>query len=113
MDFRFTPEEDAFRHEVRQFIVQELPEWWEEHDHMALNKRAWDFAMSLNRRLAEKGWLTMAWPVEYGGQGRSHMEQLIYWEEMSYNRAPRQGGVSQAERIVGPTIMVHGSEEQK
>ena len=56
-------------------------------------------------------WLTMSWPEAYGGRGASHIEQLIYNEEMSWAGAPL--GFGFGTQLVGPTLMVWGSEEQK
>jgi alkylation response protein AidB-like acyl-CoA dehydrogenase len=55
--------------------------------------------------------MTLAWPREYGGQGASHLRQLIFNEEMSYRGAP--GRDRQGINLVGPLLMVHGTEEQK
>lgn len=53
----------------------------------------------------------MAWPEEYGGKGVSHMMQVVFAEEMSYNRAP--GRDVFGTRMMAPTLMIHGTEEQK
>jgi alkylation response protein AidB-like acyl-CoA dehydrogenase len=58
-----------------------------------------------------KKWIAPAWPKEYGGAGLSVMEQFIFNEEMSEARAPRVGGI--ATGFAGPTLIVHGTEEQK
>ncbi len=110
MDFRFTPEETAFRQEMRAFLRQELPHDWvglEDED----SDEAFAFTRAMTRKLAQRGWLCMAWPKAYGGQGASYFMQLIFGEEMGYHRAPGQDqfGV----HMVGPTIIVHGTEEQK
>ena len=65
----------------------------------------------MRRALAERGWLTMTWPKEYGGQEASPMISLIFAEEMSYRRAP--GNDRFGTRMLGPTLMHFGSEEQK
>ena len=96
MDFRFTPEQEAFRAEVRSFIRAELPKVRE--------------GESFTRKLAARGWLTMSWPEEYGGRGAQHMRQLVYNEEMAYHRAP--GQTMGADRV-GPTIILFGTDEQK
>src|SRR5579884_1339602 len=97
MDYRFTLEEEAFRQEVREFIRAELPKLREEGE-------------SFTKKLAEKGWLTMSWPKEYGGQDAPVMRQLVYNEEMAYHGAP---GQTMGTDRVGPTIMLFGTEEQK
>ncbi|MFQ5924475.1 MAG: acyl-CoA dehydrogenase family protein [Dehalococcoidia bacterium] len=111
MDFRFTPEEEAFRKEVREFLESEIPK-----DCPALEERtrideSWPFLRQLSRKLGEKGWLAIAWPKEYGGQDRSVMEQLIFAEETCYRRVSVAGNT--AVTIVGPVLMLYGSEEQK
>src|SRR5690606_36687578 len=60
--------------------------------------------------LAEHGCLTMAWPKEYGGREATHREQMIFAEESSATGAPTGG---QGADRVGPTLMIHGTEEQK
>ena len=113
MDFRFTADEAAFRREVQSFISNELPDDWNEADPYGFD--ADDSVRKLGRRitkkLAERKWLAMAWPEEYGGIGASHMQQLIYNEEMSYHGVPGGGGMGVA--WVGPAIMLYGTEEQK
>ena len=96
MEFRFTLEEEAFRKEVREFIRSEFPKVRQ--------------GESFTKKLAEKGWLTMSWPKEYGGQEADHMRQLVYNEEMTYHRAP---GQTMGTDRVGPTIIIFGTDEQK
>jgi len=96
MDFRFAPEEEAFRTEVRSFIREEFPKVRD--------------GESFTKKLSEKGWLTMSWPVEYGGKAAGHMRQLVYNEEMAYHRAP---GQTMGTDRVGPTIILFGTPEQK
>ena len=116
MDFRLTAEEEAFRQEVREFLRQELPPNWEGADFFgAEDDGEGDSTREIGRRmtkkLAERKWLAMAWPKEHGGLGASHMQQLIYNEELSYHAAPGGGGMGVA--WVGPAIMLYGTEEQK
>jgi len=110
VEFKFTPEDDAFRHELRTFVQQELPDGWEGGGRWP-EEWDWDFTRQMRRKLAQKGWLTMHWPREYGGQDASPVRSAIYNEELAYLRAPGRDifGV----RMLGPTLMIHGSEEQK
>ena len=110
MEFKFTPEDDAFRHELRSFVRQELPDDWEGGGRWP-EEWDWDFTRDMRQKLAAKGWLTMHWPQEYGGQDASPVRSAIYNEELAYLRAPGRDifGV----RMLGPTLMIHGSEEQK
>ena len=110
MDYRFTPEEEAFRTEVRTFLKAEIPEDWD-FDPFELREDTWDFAHSFTRKLAGKGWIAPAWPAEYGGQDLPFMKQVVLSEELAYYRAPNTAiiGVNYA----GPTLIVYGDEEQK
>lgn len=112
MDFRFSPEDEAFRQEVRDFIQRELPPWWgRRNDREELSPEEDEIAGAFSKKVAAKGWLTMAWPEEYGGQGVGPLRQLLYNEGMSYHRAPGAGTMGTT--LVGPTLMVHGTEEQR
>ena len=110
MDFNFSPEDQAFRHELRRFVQDFLPGEWEGGGRWP-EEWDWDVTQDMRRQLAQKGWLTMHWPREYGGQDASPVRSAIYNEELAYARAPGRDifGV----RMLGPTLMIHGSEEQK
>jgi alkylation response protein AidB-like acyl-CoA dehydrogenase len=115
MDFRDTPEEDAFRTEVRSFIDSELPDELRQRGAFAdmfdlgearspAMQRWWD-------GLSSRGWQAPAWPKEYGGAGLGVMEQFVFNEELAIARAPRLGGI--AIGWAGPTLMLYGNDEQK
>ena len=114
MDFTFAPEHEAFRDEIRTFLKRELPPDWDGMgEDGQFEGEGWEFTRRMSKKLSEEGWLTLAWPKEYGGQERSIMEQVVYREEMVYSQVPGAdmgvGGVS----WVGPVLMRHGTEEQK
>ena len=117
MDFRLTEQQESFRNEVRDFLKAEVPADW--HGlagptmiEMELEKDdVWEMYLKISKKLAAKGWLAMAWPKEYGGQERSHIEQAIFFEEMSYHRAPGVNAIGVV--MVGPTLIVCGTDEQK
>ncbi|MDP2949390.1 MAG: acyl-CoA dehydrogenase family protein [Chloroflexota bacterium] len=112
MDFRFAPEEEDFRAEVRAFLKQELPDEGEEPFAEEGTEEHWQFSRQFIKKLAARRWLALAWPPEYGGLGAPHWQQLIYNEEMAYHRAPI--GLNQMGVLwVGPSIMLYGTEEQK
>ncbi len=112
MEFSFGPELDEFRGEVRSFLRSNLPpDFKVVNDREALNDEEFKFSQDFAQKLASKGWLTMAWPKEYGGQGADPLRQLVYNEEMGYSGAPL--GFGFGTNLVGPTLMVHGSEAQK
>lgn len=107
MDFRFTPQQEEFRKEVRQFLEKELPD-------QDIPEDAWITSASLEftGKLAKRGWIGMTWPKKYGGQERSYIDRLILAEELLRYGAPAAAHWF-ADRQVGPAIMAHGSEEQK
>ena len=101
MQFKLDPAVELFRAEVRQFLRHA---WQPAGDAASPDPRAFD------ARLASRGWLTLAWPKAYGGAGASHLQQLVFNEELAYADAPTGNhGVS----WVGPTLMLHGTDEQK
>ena len=114
MDFKFSGEEENLRKEIREFANAELPEGWLNLFLEELSRdEDWAFAMSTSKKLAQKGWLTMAWLKQYGGQNASIMKQVVYREEAGYWGIPGVmmgiGGVD----WVGPSLMVYGTEDQK
>ena len=110
MEFKFTAEDEEFRAELRAFMKAELPDPWEGAGRYPEDDD-WDLNRTIRQKMAEKGWLTMHWPEEYGGQNASPVKSAIYNEEIAYLRAPGRDifGV----RMLGPTLMIHGSDEQK
>ena len=110
MEFKFTEQDEEFRKELRAFMKAELPDSWEGAGRYP-EEDDWDLNIVIRKKMAEKGWLTMHWPEEYGGQAASPVKSAIYNEEIAYMRAPGRDifGV----RRLGPTLMIHGSEEQK
>lgn len=110
MRFEFTAEETEFKNQLSAFLDDVLPDDWHGPadeslaDHWALNQ-------SIKKGLAERGWLVMSWPKEYGGADSSPMMNTIFAEEMAYRRAP--GHDRFGTRMLGPTLMRFGTEEQK
>ena len=107
MNVEFSDDEISFRKELQSWLKEELKDRPQDTD----SDGEWAFGLEMRKKLADKGWLTMAWPEEYGGQGVSHMMQVVFAEEMSYHRAP--GRDVFGTRMMAPTLMIHGTEEQK
>jgi alkylation response protein AidB-like acyl-CoA dehydrogenase len=103
VDLNYTPGDDAFRARVREWLEQNLPD---EPVETVAQQRAW------HRKLYDAGLVGMGWPREYGGQDARPMEQAIAAEEMARVNAPL-GVKTLGIAIVGPTIIHHGTEEQK
>ena len=108
MNFKFSESEETFREELKTWLNTELANQPGENSNPDSD---WEFNLTMRRKLAEKGWLTMAWPEEYGGQSASHMMQVIFAEEMSYRNAP--GRDVFGTKMMAPTLMIHGTEDQK
>ncbi len=113
MEFRFSPQEDAFRQDVRAWLKENLPENWQE-DRFTRDRdeETWNVYRDFAARLAKKRWVAPHWPVAYGGLGLSVVEQLIFNEEMAYHNAP-VGYNSIGVGWAGPTVIIYGTEEQK
>jgi len=114
LNFAFTKEEEAFRQEILAFLRQELPPGWigaTYYEDELEEEDIWAMGRKMAPKLGQKGWLAMAWPRDYGGQARSHIEQTLFKEEMAYNRAPGLdiAGIN----MCGPTLMNFGTPEQK
>ena len=109
MDFRDDPKQDAWRKEIRDFIEQEKPERSEEP--MMMERGPNPQLEAWRNKLAPKGWIAPAWPKEYGGAGLGVMEQFILNEEFAEARVPNVGGMGTT--MIGPTLIIHGNEEQK
>ena len=67
-------------------------------------------SLGFNEKLADRGWLTMSWPEEYGGEARSFEAQYLFQEACNYVGAPT---ATVAVQQVGPTLMQFGTDEQK
>jgi len=98
---------------VRDFMKANLPEGWGTPGYKgAAGEETMELQRDWTRRLHHAGFLGMAWPKEYGGQGASQIELAIFNEESARFRAPGPlNGLALI--LVGPTIMVHGTDEQK
>ena len=112
MDFRLPPETIAWRDELRAFLKQELPQGFEGSDDFFDDADQVPFAKEFMKKLGARRWLTPAWPEQYGGMGKTAIEQMVLNEELAYHRAPA-GGRLFTIGIVGPTILIHADEEQK
>jgi alkylation response protein AidB-like acyl-CoA dehydrogenase len=115
MDLRFSPEEEAFRDEVRGWLEANLSGRFAplrgrggpgDHDGAFEERVAWE------QELARAGWTCLAWPEAHGGRGATLIQQVIFHEEYARARAP--GRVSHiGEELLGPTLIAFGTPEQK
>ena len=111
MDLRDTPEEAQFRSELRAWLDANLPE--DKKGSRGGAQRFEDpFMREWSRKLHHTGYAGLTWPKEYGGGGAPYSFQAIFYEEMAAAQAPPHVGVIGL-GMAGPTIIAHGSEEQK
>jgi alkylation response protein AidB-like acyl-CoA dehydrogenase len=109
VDFSFTEEQNKFRQEVRSFLEEEIKRgYWKP----ACDAWVQGFDPEFTKRVAQKGWIGLTWPREYGGQERSHIDRLILTEEMLRYGAPAACHWF-GDRQVGGAILSFGSEELK
>src|SRR4051812_17199802 len=117
MEFRDTPEEAAFRIEVRDFIKQHLPAGYGSPGYQSAapdgegGARRDPALTGWRTALSERGWIAPHWPKEYGGAGLTPIEQFVFNQEMAGARAPELGGSGVA--MIGPTLILYGTDEQK
>ncbi len=114
MDFQFGKKEEQFRGEIREFVKENIPQnhfahmFEDEHE-----DKSWEFSMSMAQKLAQKKWLTISWPEEFGGMGASFMERLVFSEEVGYWGIPGTGMGVSGTSWVGPSLMLFGTKEQQ
>ena len=111
MDFELTPEEQAFQAEVEAFLREHRsPEVMDPNPEQLSQTVDTPAKRAFIRKLAERGWLGMSWPAEYGGRELPGIYDFILCEALARFGAPQPGkGVG----IVGKTIIRHGSPEMK
>lgn len=109
MDIHFSPEEQHFRAECRDWL----------HDNVSGERRPMDAAAAIDfdkawqRRLFDAGWAGINWPREYGGRGLSIVQQVIWLEEYARAHAPWIGANFVGINHGGPTLILNASEAQK
>ena len=106
MDLTLSPEEEAFRDELRAWIADNHPGEEPEGD-----EAAFEFRRGWQRRLSADRWAGVSWPEEYGGRDAGALEWLVFEEE--YWRAGAPGRVSQnGIFLLAPTLFEHANAEQ-
>jgi alkylation response protein AidB-like acyl-CoA dehydrogenase len=119
MDLKFSAEDEAYRQALKDWIKENVAELKAGGGLMKMatgggggGGNPIDGARGWQRKLYEAGYVGLPWPKEYGGQGASFTEQVICAEELAKGRTPpliNTIGLS----ILGPTLIQHGTEEQK
>ncbi len=108
MHLDYSPEQHALRTQLREYFAKLMtPELQEESETSEGGGPHYRTAL---RKMGADGWLGVGWPKEYGGQGRSVIEQFIFSDEVQRAGYPLPFLTINS---VGPTIMRYGSDEQK
>ena len=115
MDLNFSPEDEQFRQEVRQWLEDKLSGEFSalrgrggagDQGELIAERKAWENA------LGAAGWLGLSWPKEYGGRALPLTQEVIFNEEYARADAPgRMGHIG--ETLLGPTLIAFGTEAQK
>jgi alkylation response protein AidB-like acyl-CoA dehydrogenase len=113
MQLAFPPAAELFRAEVRAFLGEHLPAGWQGMGALD-GLAAHEFSVQWRKVLAEHGLIGITWPVAYGGQGRSKIDQIVLAEEFAKARVPT-GRVTDVTtvKMLGNTLVRWGTEEQK
>ena len=114
MDFNYSTEDEAFRHEFRTWLeanapaapMQSLAGGFEQ------DEEDWKHKLNWYRKLAAAGWTCVDWPREFGGRGLGLLKTVIYHEELQRVNAALPF-IGSGPSLVGPTLMQCGTEEQK
>lgn len=109
MDIRFSPEEQQFRQQCRDWLQDNVPA--EKRPMDAAD--AIEFDKAWQRQLFDAGWAGINWPVNYGGRGLSIVQQVIWLEEYAHAHAPWIGANFVGVNHAGPTLIMNASEAQK
>jgi alkylation response protein AidB-like acyl-CoA dehydrogenase len=111
MDLNLTPDEAAFRDELRPWLAANVPKDWNTWREKPLEE-SFPYLRSWQRKLHEGGWAAVSWPKEYGGRSATLMQQAIFWEEMARVEAPPMANALGL-GLIGPTIIALGTDAQK
>ncbi|MDN5859395.1 MAG: acyl-CoA dehydrogenase family protein [Pseudonocardia sp.] len=130
MNWADTEDQAAFRAEAREFVTTRFPTGYRPDpdaeqslepedvrgynwpvDRNSAEPERRDGARAWAAALAERGWITPHWPLEYGGAGLSATEEFILSEEMMRAGVPTVNGIGAF--LLGPTLLAHGTAEQK
>jgi alkylation response protein AidB-like acyl-CoA dehydrogenase len=124
MDFRYTPEEQAFRSKIHSWLEKTSGDVFGRGKDGAIGTSTaslldvgddtrWQRLLEYHHRLSDSGYVALHWPKEHGGGGATLMEQAIYQDEVLSYGLPLYGANQLAIDRIGPTLMFMGTNEQK
>lgn len=116
MDFRYSPEQDAFRERLSEWLDRNMAEvFGKNYDPQTRGEDGearWQRTKEWHRRLYDAGYVALHWPKEWGGGGANLVEQAIYQDEVLRRGLPLYGANQLAIDRIGPTLMYMGNDEQ-
>ncbi len=116
MDFQYSPDQETFRKEFRDWLAANLPPGLclddAADDRVASDRETFERRRAWQRTMHGAGWVGITWPKEYGGRGAGLIERVIWEETYAAARAPVLPG-SMGLNLVGPTLIHWGTDEQK
>ena len=112
MELDYSPEDEAFRLEIRSWLKENLPKGWFDPGFEMSNDERKKFNEEWPSKLFEGGWICATWPKEYGGKGLTTMQGVVLSEEFANAKAPMRADFF-GDTLVGPTLLQWGTEEQK
>ena len=112
MRLHYDEETEAFREELRAFFQANLPPPEDRAEPVLSSAHIPDWARRWQRLLFDAGWLVPGWPPEFGGRNATPLQQMVYFEELVRLGVPRSCN-PQGLSIITPSILDHGTEEQK
>jgi alkylation response protein AidB-like acyl-CoA dehydrogenase len=113
MDFNYSPEQEAYRREVRTWLeTNQPPPFTPEEKERIDEDLLWDRNRRWHKKLYEAGWVGLNWPKQYGGRGATFIEQVIFQQELGRLGLPM--GINVLGIIMtGPALMQWGTDAQK
>jgi len=113
MDFNYSPEQEAYRMEVRRWLEANQPPPLNRQEKETVDDDImWDRLKAWHKKLYHAGWAGLTWPKEYGGRGATFIEQVIFQQELGRLGLPMGCNVL-GTIMTGPAIMQWGTEAQK
>jgi len=114
MDFTWTPEQDAYRMDVRRWLEENRPQALGRSDDPEAggDDAIWARLKTWHKKLYHAGWAGLTWPKEYGGRGATFIEQVIFQQELGRLNLPMGCNVLGV-IMTGPALMQWGTDEQK
>lgn len=110
MDLAYTPEQESFRQEVRSYFEELMTPETRQALRNVESTEGEQAYKDVIRQIGRDGWLTVAWPEEYGGRDLSAIENYIFFDETQRAQVPIPFLTTST---VGPTLMHFGTDEQR